>query len=35
MGELAAEMLIDTIEKPKVKPQRVLLPFELVPGTTA
>jgi len=35
MGELATEMLIDTIEKPKVKPQRVLLPFELVPGSTA
>jgi LacI family transcriptional regulator len=35
MGELAAEMLIDTIEKPNVKPRRVLLPFELIPGTTA
>jgi DNA-binding LacI/PurR family transcriptional regulator len=35
MGELATDMLIDTIEKPNVKPQRVLLPFELVLGTTA
>jgi LacI family transcriptional regulator len=35
MGELAAEMLIDEIEKPHGKPQRVLLPFELAPGTTA
>jgi DNA-binding LacI/PurR family transcriptional regulator len=35
MGELAAQMLIDEIEKPRVKPQRILLPFELAPGTTA
>jgi DNA-binding LacI/PurR family transcriptional regulator len=35
MGELAAEMLIDEIEKPNGKSQRVLLPFELAPGTTA
>jgi LacI family transcriptional regulator len=35
MGELATDMLIDSIENPNVKPQRVLLPFELTPGTTA
>jgi hypothetical protein len=28
-------MLIDEIEKPNGKSQRVLLPFELAPGTTA
>jgi DNA-binding LacI/PurR family transcriptional regulator len=35
MGELAAELLIDAIEKPNHKPQRVLLPFELIEGSTA
>ena len=35
MGELAAEMLIDSIEKPEQKRQRVLLPFKLHPGQTA
>jgi LacI family transcriptional regulator len=35
MGELAADMLIDEIEKPHAKPQRILLPFEMAPGTTA
>ena len=35
MGELAAEMLIDSIEKPEQKRQRVLLPFQLHPGQTA
>jgi LacI family transcriptional regulator len=35
MGELAAEMLIDSIEKPEQKRQRVLLPFKLHPGDTA
>jgi LacI family transcriptional regulator len=35
MGELAAELLIDSIEKPVTVPQRVLLPYELIPGTTA
>jgi LacI family transcriptional regulator len=35
MGELAAELLIDTIEKPNHRPQRVLLPFELLEGSTA
>ncbi|SEF60074.1 transcriptional regulator, LacI family [Bryocella elongata] len=34
MGELAAELLIDSIEKPGTPPQRVLLPFELVQGAT-
>jgi LacI family transcriptional regulator len=35
MGEMAAEMLIDSIEKPTGKRQRVLLPFKLHPGQTA
>jgi len=35
MGELAAEMLIDAIEKPEQKRQRVLLPFKFHPGDTA
>ena len=35
MGELAAEMLIDSIEKPGGKRQRVLLPFKLHAGQTA
>lgn len=35
MGELAADLLIDSIEKPGTVPQRVLLPYELIPGTTA
>lgn len=34
MGKLAAEMLIDSIEKPEQKRRRVLLPFELHPGQT-
>ena len=34
MGELAAEMLIDSIEKPEGKRQRVLLPFKLHSGQT-
>jgi len=35
MGELAADLLIDSIENPGTQPQRVFLPYELVPGTTA
>jgi|SRR6187402_343219 len=35
MGELGAEMLIDLIEKPEQKHQRVLLPFKLHAGDTA
>ena len=35
MGELGAGMLIDLIEKPEQKPQRVLLPFKLHAGNTA
>jgi LacI family transcriptional regulator len=35
MGELAAEMLIDSIEKPTETRQRVLLPFKLHVGQTA
>lgn len=35
MGQLAAELLIDTIEDPDCKPRRILLPFELHEGTTA
>jgi LacI family transcriptional regulator len=35
MGELAAEMLIDSIEQPTEMRQRVLLPFKLHPGQTA
>lgn len=34
MGELAAEMLIDSIEKPTVSRHRVLLPFKLHLGQT-
>jgi DNA-binding LacI/PurR family transcriptional regulator len=35
MGELATDLLIDSIEKPGTVPQRILLPYELIPGTTA
>lgn len=35
MGELAADLLIDTIENAGVLPQRVFLPYELIPGSTA
>ena len=35
MGELASDLLIDLIEKPGTVPQRVLLPYELIVGTTA
>jgi LacI family transcriptional regulator len=35
MGQLAAELLIDTIENPNCGPRRVMLPFELLEGTTA
>ena len=35
MGELAAELVIDAIEKPDHAPRRVLLPFELLEGATA
>jgi LacI family transcriptional regulator len=35
MGELAAEMLIDSIEEPTGNRQRVLLPFKLHVGQTA
>jgi LacI family transcriptional regulator len=34
MGELAADLLIDSIENSGTPPQRVLLPYELVPGST-
>ena len=34
MGELAAELLIDSIEVPDTQPQRVMLPFDLVSGAT-
>lgn len=35
MGELAADMLIDSIEKPAAKTRRVLLPYEFIAGVTA
>lgn len=35
MGEIASELVIDSIEKQGTQPQRVILPYELVPGTTA
>lgn len=35
MGELAAEMLIDSIEQPTTNRQRVMLPFKLHVGQTA
>lgn len=35
MGELAADLLIDSIERPDTRPQQILLPYELIPGTTA
>ena len=35
MGQLAADMLIDSIELPEQKPRRILLPFTFFQGTTA
>jgi DNA-binding LacI/PurR family transcriptional regulator len=35
MGQMAADLVIDSIEVPMSKPQRIFLPFELLPGTTA
>jgi LacI family transcriptional regulator len=35
MGGLATDILIDTIEQPSIPPRRMLLPFELTPGSTA
>ncbi|MBS1813284.1 MAG: LacI family DNA-binding transcriptional regulator [Acidobacteria bacterium] len=35
MGELAADLLIDSIENPKAEPRRVFLPYEFVNGVTA
>jgi DNA-binding LacI/PurR family transcriptional regulator len=35
MGQLAAELLINTIEDPDCLPQRVMLPFQLIEGMTA
>ena len=35
MGELATDLLIDSIEKPETRPQRILLPYELMRGKTA
>jgi DNA-binding LacI/PurR family transcriptional regulator len=35
MGELAAELLIDTVENRASKPRRIILPFELIAGSTA
>ncbi|HEY5256537.1 MAG TPA: LacI family DNA-binding transcriptional regulator, partial [Acidobacteriaceae bacterium] len=35
MGELAADLLINSIENIGTPPQRIFLPYELVPGTTA
>jgi DNA-binding LacI/PurR family transcriptional regulator len=34
IGELAADLLIDTIENPSCNPRRIMLPFELVEGAT-
>lgn len=34
LGELAADLLIDAIEQPDKEPRQVLLPFELIEGTT-
>jgi DNA-binding LacI/PurR family transcriptional regulator len=34
MGELAADLLIDSIENAEAEPRRVLLPYELVAGST-
>ncbi|MEK6397586.1 MAG: LacI family transcriptional regulator, partial [Terriglobus sp.] len=34
MGQLAADMVIDAIEKPEKPPQRVLLPFTFSAGNT-
>lgn len=35
MGQLAADMLIDTIERPETKRRRLLLPFSFAEGKTA
>ncbi len=35
MGEVATDLLIDSIEKTETLPQRILLPYELIRGTTA
>jgi DNA-binding LacI/PurR family transcriptional regulator len=35
MGQVAAELLINTFEAPNCEPRRVMLPFELIEGTTA
>lgn len=35
IGQLAADLLIDTIENPDCGPRRIMLPFELVEGATA
>jgi LacI family transcriptional regulator len=35
MGQIAAELLINTIEDPDCEPRTVMLPFELIEGTTA
>lgn len=35
MGQIAAELLIDTIEDPNCEPRRTMLPFELIEGSTA
>jgi DNA-binding LacI/PurR family transcriptional regulator len=34
IGQLAAQLLIDAVEKPDCQPRRVMLPFELIEGTT-
>jgi DNA-binding LacI/PurR family transcriptional regulator len=34
MGQIAAELLINTIEDPDCEPRTVMLPFELIEGTT-
>jgi DNA-binding LacI/PurR family transcriptional regulator len=34
IGQLAAELLIDAVEKPDCQPRRVMLPFELIEGAT-
>lgn len=34
MGELAVDLLVDSIENVGTRPQRVLLPYEFEPGTT-
>lgn len=34
IGEMAADLLIDTVEKPDCEPRKILLPFELIEGIT-